>query len=418
MHKVYLKQALHILKQDKLISIISIVGTALAITMIMVVYMVHEVRTTNVSPEIHRDRTMYISTMDMAYKSGGRDRSSLKYEPIKECLLSLNTPESVSATTQLIDAIVNMEGSTERNTYQLRQTDNSFWEIYSFRFTDGKPFTKEDFDSGMPVTVISEKIAKEVFKGQEAVGKTIDINFIPYKVVGVVKNVSMLSTYSFADIWTPYTSIPSYANGHYNFIALAKHKKDFAAIKEEVLNNQRKYNSIDTTRVLDLNGPYTVAQMLLPIYSSEEADDEIKANTRRNILILAIALLIPAINLSSFSLSRIRKRMSEIGVRKAFGATKFSLIGQVLYENMITSLIGGLFGFVLSFIVVVCLKDLLLTNYTFVLQSGEINLSLSAFFSFSIFFAVLLACIALNILSASIPAFRASRLPIVNALKS
>ncbi|MDR1056039.1 MAG: ABC transporter permease [Prevotellaceae bacterium] len=418
MYKVYFKQALHILKQDRLISAISIIGTALAITMIMLVYMVQEVKTANVLPEIHRDRSMYLNMMDIKYNTGGRWRAMLKYEALKECLLPLKTPENISATVMLTDAVVNMEGSAERNTYQLRQTDDNFWKIYSFPFTEGKAFTKEDFDSGIPVVVISQKIAKEIFKGQQAVGKTIDINFIPYKVLGVVKNISMLCRYSFADLWIPYTSVPSYTNSMYNFVALAKHKNDFDAIKEEVLVNQKKYNAIDTTRVLDLNGPYTVSQMLLDIYSSEDAANEIKANTRRNILILVIALIIPAINLSSFSLSRIRKRMSEIGVRKAFGANKFSLIGQVLYENMITSLIGGALGFILSFIAVVSLRDLLLSDSLSVLQSGEFGLSMSAFFSLSVFLAVFLACIALNVLSASIPAFRASRLPIVNALKS
>lgn len=57
----------------------------------------------------------------------------------------------------------------------------------------------------------------------------------------------------------------------------------------------------------------------------------------------------PAVNLTGFSLSRMRKRMSEIGIRKAFGAKRHVILFQVLYENMLTSLIGGLLGLILSY---------------------------------------------------------------------
>ena len=53
------------------------------------------------------------------------------------------------------------------------------------------------------------------------------------------------------------------------------------------------------------------------------------------LLVIVILLLVPAINLSSMTLSRMRKRMSEIGVRKAFGATANVLLRQVFYENLL-----------------------------------------------------------------------------------
>lgn len=59
---------------------------------------------------------------------------------------------------------------------------------------------------------------------------------------------------------------------------------------------------------------------------------------------IVILLLVPAINLSSMTLSRMRKRMSEIGVRKAFGATANVLLRQVFYENLLLTLIAGAVG--------------------------------------------------------------------------
>ena len=57
MYKQYLNQTLHLLKENKLLSAISIIGTALAISMIMVIVIVYEVKTANYEPETHRDRS-------------------------------------------------------------------------------------------------------------------------------------------------------------------------------------------------------------------------------------------------------------------------------------------------------------------------------------------------------------------------
>lgn len=61
------------------------------------------------------------------------------------------------------------------------------------------------------------------------------------------------------------------------------------------------------------------------------------------------SLLLPALNIIGITLTQFRKRRSEIGVRKAFGACSFSLVEQVVIENLLTSCMGGLIGLLLSF---------------------------------------------------------------------
>ena len=62
------------------------------------------------------------------------------------------------------------------------------------------------------------------------------------------------------------------------------------------------------------------------------------------VIIIIVILLVPAINLSGLTQSRMRKRLSEIGVRKAFGANRSVLLKQVLAENLLLTLIGGVAG--------------------------------------------------------------------------
>src|SRR5206468_6630261 len=55
-------------------------------------------------------------------------------------------------------------------------------------------------------------------------------------------------------------------------------------------------------------------------------------------------MLLPALNLVNLNMGRILERSSEIGVRKAFGATSMQLVGQLVVENIVLCLAGGLAG--------------------------------------------------------------------------
>ena len=148
-------------------------------------------------------------------------------------------------------------------------------------------------------------------------------------------------------------------------------------------------------------------------------DPDLTKGNLRYYLTLAVLLLIPAINLSGFSMFKIINRTSEIGVRKAYGAGKKTILMQVLYENFLTSIIGGVIGLVLSSISVNLVKDKLFAQDMFETKFlGENTIPVSAFISTWVFFYVILACILLNLLSSGIPAWRASRLKIAEAILS
>ena len=421
MYKVYLKQALHILKEGKLISIISIAGTALAITMVMVMVMMQEIKVANVAPEVNRDRTLYVDWQDVKIIQNnevvGIARSPVDYRTVKEIIFPLSAPKVVTVKSQS-NAVVSIQGDKNNSSFTLAAVDESFWKVFSFSFNERKPFFREDFESGVKVAVISENVARQLFKGENALGKTININFSPYNIVGVVENVSVLCKAAYSEIWIPYKSLTSYESDYYTCTILANNKGDFDKIKQEVMSNQQKLNSTLTEEQIDLSGPYDQATSQLEITSSAEAESAMKADRNRTILILCIIMIIPAINLSSLSLSKFKSRMSEIGVRKAFGATKLDLIMQVLYENMLGTLIGGVIGLILSVIAVLSLKRVFLENSYTLIESGDFSISVGTLFSPMIFISVFIACFALNILSASIPAYRTASMPIVNALKS
>ena len=99
MIKQYFKQSLVLLQQNKLLSVIAIIGTALAIAMIMCIVLIYQARTANYEPEINRDRTLSIE-MTIAQKiddKGWNMGNQLSLRTIKECFYPMTTAEAVSA---------------------------------------------------------------------------------------------------------------------------------------------------------------------------------------------------------------------------------------------------------------------------------------------------------------------------------
>lgn len=416
MFKIYLKQAWHILKSNRFISVISVLGTALAIMMIMTIIVTDRIKNVSAAPEVNRDMTLYV----LAQKEDNPEMvvanvSSIDFEMAQEYLLRMKTPEKV-AVVNVYDFnrmfTVGKQGGGSMSEVVVRQVSDSYWDIMSFSFLSGRAFDASEYHSGIKVAVLSESTANKLFPGEDPVGKTVNIQYIPFRVIGVVKDVSPVFKEASGDIWVPVTSHDEFGDGEFLAMLLMNGKHDYQAIYDEVRDIERRYNIANAPWQLSLAGPVSHKVYSADAYSfdEEEGARSMRAYYVKICLIFLIMLLIPAVNLIGFSLSRMQKRLPEIGIRKAFGAKKSAILIQVLYENMLTSLIGGVIGLILSYVVVFWLRYWLLD-----IPEGS-PLPGNAMVSPSIFLAVFFVCILLNLLSAGIPAYRASRMNIIDSL--
>ncbi|MBV6655659.1 MAG: FtsX-like permease family protein, partial [Mameliella sp.] len=99
------------------------------------------------------------------------------------------------------------------------------------------------------------------------------------------------------------------------------------------------------------------------------------------------------------------ERSAEIGVRKAFGAHSGSILSQLVFENIVLTFLGGILGWVLA------LGMIYLVNDSQVLGDTQLQ------FNTAVFLYSLLICLVFGILSGLLPAYRMSKLQIVNAIK-
>ncbi|KAA6335208.1 Macrolide export ATP-binding/permease protein [termite gut metagenome] len=429
MYRQYFQQALYMLRENKLFSFISIFGTALAIAMIMAIVITQRVQTENYAPESNRDRTLYVKWMSTYWNNdptAGSSNGPMSLRTAKECFKSLTTPETVCILS-LINSYLASAVEGEQMTVDLQQTDEAFWQIFSFSFLNGKPYDKADCDAGITKAVITETVARKLFKTTDVTGRTIRLDYADYTVVAVVKDVSKLASTAYAQVWIPYTTTKvtdrTWANdvmGMMRAVILARSQSDFPLIRKEVEQLRLKYNDL-----LAVNGQavqYLDQPDMQFVYNNRKWADvapDMKRIVMQYIVVIALLLLVPAINLSGMTLSRMRKRFPEIGVRKAFGANQGELVGQILLENLILTLIGGVIGLALSYGATFVLNDLLFANaFSSTTVGGQNTVSAAMLLDPALFLSAFLFCFVLNLLSAGIPAWRAARMNIVPALNS
>lgn len=132
---------------------------------------------------------------------------------------------------------------------------------------------------------------------------------------------------------------------------------------------------------------------------------------------LMVILLVPAINLSGLTSSRMKDRMVELGIRKAFGGTRWNIIWQILAENMILSLAGGAIGLIASYFGMYMVREWVFTSTTYFGLNIDPDIPIKVLINPGTFIIAFLFCTLLNLLSAAIPAWRVTSRPIVESIK-
>ena len=438
MYRIYFKQAWNLIRQEKLFSLIYIVGTGLSVAMVMVLSIIFYVRIANVYPETNRSRTLVVKSAQIKAKIEGEGSSSsnLSEKLINTCIAPV---KGIEALALILDYdgesnLVQPVGTNEQLPITSKFVNTGFWKVYNFRFLEGNPFTEADFQSGIPTTVISESLAKRLFGSAKGViGKYVSKDFRQYRVCGVVKDGSAVTGISYAQMWIPYTANKMYTDktdqnaiwnedgtlGHYKVFILVAPGANMAKIKATVEANAVRYSKTLKKSNLTLMGqPDYWWQSTFRLWSNEGPD--FKKLSIQYGLIFLILLMVPAVSLSGMTDSRMERRLAEMGVRRAFGAPMGRLMNQIFAENFLFTFLGGLFGLLLSYIIILLCSSWIMSigqDFVGLLPDGESTVfTPSMLMNWQVFFIALVICFVLNMLSAMIPAWRAAHRPIVDSI--
>lgn len=407
----YIKVALKVLGRRKFFTFISLFGISLTLVVLMVVTALLDNTFAPRAPQSRFDRALVIYTLGIYGEEGGFTGNP-GYGFLDKYARNLAGAEKTTFFTDTERVVLYHQGRKIET--RMRWTDGAYWNVLDFRFLEGGPYTQADDDNANHVAVISRDMRQQLFGQVPAMGRSFVVDGQSFRVAGVVEDVPVFRKAGFSDIWVPNATQKTSAwrtqnMGQYNAVILARSKADFPKLR-------REFNERITHFVFD--DPKNQDRLVVSLSTPFEAfaatfhfDDRMSAAEHARIvrlIMLTLALLfvsLPTMNLVSINLSRIMERSSEIGVRKAFGASSRALIGQFVLENVVLTIIGGVIGFALSLVALSAITSSdLLPNAVF-----DINLRI---FGYGMLLAALF-----GVFSGVYPAWRMSRMQPVNALR-
>jgi putative ABC transport system permease protein len=409
MLKNYFIIALKVLNRRRFFTFISLFAISFTLVMLIMTTSILDHVFGPQPPETKLDRTLGVYVMML---SGPTQRTSggPGYGFLNKHVRTLPDVELVSIYSEARDVATYLRN--ERLKLSYKQTDGNYWRILDFEFVEGSPFSVEDDHFGRRVAVINASTANKFFGTQSAIGENIDADGQSFRVVGVVRDVPSLRITPYADIWVPIGTAQndvykSQLMGGFQAMILARDKADFTRIKADFAQNLER---VDFTNMGSYDrmsgGPETYFESISrAAFSESYGESHPQVLFGVIIALMALFMMLPAINLININVSRILERASEIGVRKAFGASSMSLIGQFVVENLILTLIGGVIALVLSVIGLQVLSSSGLVPYA----QFRFNFRILGYSFFII--------VIFGLLAGLYPAWRMSRMHPVEALR-
>ena len=427
MIKQTLNQAWTMMKQHKLFTGIYIAGTSVSISIIMILFIVIYINVGNIYPEYHRDDIL-VSIREIHKTPKKKFETNYFNLDFIETLQREAKQMKAIAVYDIYSSLQKLPITVDGNNVEVDEevifVNDGWWQVFDYNFVDGKGFTEKEMHED--VAVISESLAMQLFASTKVAGKEIKLNGRYYRIIGVVQDATQCTPYSYGKIWltiyNPFASINSYpvhtdgknSKKFFKLYARAHDGKREALLNEIESIFSRYYQPSEEMfdYEMDITNYWQAAFFL-------EKDESVWDALKTYFYIILAVLFIPALNLGGMISSRMKGRMVEIGVRRAYGATGRQIIAQVLCENMLLTLLGAVAGLLLSYVVVYTFSSRMTTliesHIPYTAEAGN-QLSAEMLLNPTIFLCALLMSALLNIASALVPTLLALRKDIIQSL--
>ena len=419
------------MRQNKLITSINITGTGLSNALTMVLFIIYYVKFAPVYPEYNRNRTLVINKSAVGLKEA---------ESWNSCNtgVSPKIAELVKELPHLDNVGMAMMSSWAGSTVLLPQSnellevtpgmvDAGFWKVFTFQFLNGKPFDEASVEAERPIAVLTENLAKRIFASTDVVGQYFSYDGKDIQVVGVVADVTGTTPATAADLYIPLYYGGNNRPGKYDMglsgsvsiYMTATSEADLETLRAEVIDVLNRYDQEEQRfKHFWMDQPDVWWKNIFRDTCSHAPDI---SGIIRGLLYMLLALLfIPAMNLCGMISSRMDERMSELGVRKAYGATNLNLISQVLTENFLLTLMGGLTGLAIAYFIALTGGAWIYHLFDNWVDLNGVPPTYTAemLFNPTLFLIVFGLCVLLNLISALVPTILALRHTIIHSIQT
>lgn len=255
---------------------------------------------------------------------------------------------------------------------------------YAFRIQPERGYYFDDADirAKAAVAVIGAKVAKELFNGEDPLGKYVRIKDKKFNVIGVLPPRGQIALFNVDDlVLVPYTTAQTYILGINHYHEIMVRAESSKAVDQTVVDIKRTLMTLHNIERPEDADFYVVTQAA----AVEQISTIIRSVTLFLSMVVAIALVVGGIGVMNIMLVSVTERTREIGLRKAVGATDRNILVQFLLEavglTMSGGVIGIIFGAVFSFAASIIVTQVakLQWEFSFPFSASLLGLAVSAF---------------------------------------
>ncbi len=320
--------------------------------------------------------------------------------------LKVSDADRIERKAHLIDAVAPVLTTRRRTSYGDNSMENSFITGTTYQYInasgnvleDGRFFTLEESNGGRPVCVIGAVVAETLFPAEDPIGKSVRVVGHRYKVVGIFEKQGGLFGEFTSDnrVCVPINSFQSKFGSRRRWVtiqvrvAALKELEDAKIELEGIMRNVRrlppgKPNNFNINQQEILTATFAPISLVIATIG---------------LFITGLSLFVGGIGIMNIMFVSVTERTKEIGIRKAIGAKRRTILMQFLTEAAALCLIGGLLGLMIAFPLSLVVDSFLPTAMPL-----------------SVVFVAISISLAVGVISGFMPAFRAARMDPVEALR-
>ena len=294
---------------------------------------------------------------------------------------------------------VNMKYRDRKWQTQVIGGTENYFTSFKWALHSGSYFSSEAYNNAEAECVIGARVYEELFKGENAIGKVIQIGQLPTKVAGVLAERGGSAGGPNIDdrVIMPLTTVTSRLSNEKRFLSMIRLKtnRDVDATIEDVKMVLRNNHGIP-----------------------EGSDDNFRTRSSKDILQFVsvisgslflflgtasiVALVVSGFVLANLFYLTIQERKKDIGIRRAYGATRKGILLSFLFESVFITILGGIAGVLLS----IALEGVFEKLFNIPME-----------FSFKVVIFALIFSFLTGVLSGLKPALKASRIEPIEAIR-
>lgn len=248
------------------------------------------------------------------------------------------------------NAVIKYKSEETNPNIPITGIDESYLDVFDYNLAAGRNFSRAEIQYAQNKAVIGMEIVKTLFKGnpEAALGKSISVGNIPYKVIGVLESKgSSMNQNSDKQVFIPLISAKQYygrESSNYQITVAVNNAEELDEAESDAIGLMRQARGLRIGEDNDFS-----------IVKSDSLLSIIRENTV-NLRLAAIAiglmtLLGAAIGLMNIMLVSVTERIREVGICKAVGATRRNIMMQFLTEAVVICQLGGIVGIILGILI-------------------------------------------------------------------